>query len=163
MTRDKIWSFVKCKHISLLLVHKARYMKKKFHVDFILCPNEIHLSLFNILCKTYLADTCFIPVSTVSQKWYSVRERGRCWWHIGLWSLGRWYLKGPNHFSSKLADQAENVRLKGAEKVSVILCNGLEKVSVILRNRLLRRLADTFSSPLRRLTDVFSAPFNLTF
>ena len=55
-------------------------------------------------------------------------------------------------FTTKIANKAENVRPKRAEKVPVSL-----------RNRLLRRLTDVFSSPLRRLTDVFSAPFSLTF
>ena len=39
-------------------------------------------------------------------------------------------------FSSKLADQAEIVRLKGLEKTSVSLHNGLEKTSVSLHNGL---------------------------
>ena len=51
-------------------------------------------------------------------------------------------------FTTKIAYQAENVKLKGAEKVSVSvrhgleevsvsLCNGFEKKSVSIRNRLL--------------------------
>ena len=42
----------------------------------------------------------------------------------------------PPPFSSKLAGLAENVRLNGAEKVSVSLRNRLEKVLVSLRNGL---------------------------
>ena len=37
-------------------------------------------------------------------------------------------------FSSKLADEAEIVRVKWLEKTSVSLRNGLEKTSVSLRN-----------------------------
>ena len=70
-------------------------------------------------------------------------------------SLNAEKVKSLGPFSTKLADKAENVRQKEAEKVSVSLrnmlkkvsvslCKGLEEVSVSLRNRLLRRLTAYF-------------------
>ena len=40
-------------------------------------------------------------------------------------TLGENFVKAP--FSTKLADQAEIVRVKGSEKQTIIFCNGTKK------------------------------------